>query len=46
MIEVGIASVEAVFDWRKYLKDEYNLVVPVVNNMKKEPKEDSEDIIS
>ena len=34
MIEVGIASVEAVFDWRKYLKDEYNVVVPVVNNMK------------
>ncbi|MCR5719220.1 MAG: DUF1385 domain-containing protein, partial [Lachnospiraceae bacterium] len=27
MIEVGIASVEAVFDWKKFLKDEFDLTV-------------------
>ena len=29
MIEVAIASVEAVFDWRTYLKENFGLVVPV-----------------
>lgn len=28
MVEVAIASVEAVFDWRAYLLSEFNLVVP------------------
>ena len=27
MIEVGIASVEAVFDWKKYLKENFNVEV-------------------
>ena len=31
MIEVGIASVEAVFDWRAYLKTEFNLDIPYEN---------------
>lgn len=33
MVEVAIASVEAVFDWKKYLKDEFAYVVdsPVLN---------------
>ncbi|MCR5789413.1 MAG: DUF1385 domain-containing protein [Lachnospiraceae bacterium] len=28
MVEVAIASVEAVFDWRAYLLSEFNLVIP------------------
>ena len=31
MAEVAIKAVEAVFDWRAYLKEEFNLDIPYEN---------------
>ena len=37
MAEVAIKAVEAVFDWRAYLKEEFNLDVPYEEKEKEEP---------
>ena len=37
MAEVAIKAVEAVFDWRAYLKEEFNLDVPYEEKEEEEP---------
>jgi hypothetical protein len=37
MLEVGIAAVEAVFDWKRYLSDAFGITVTEENTITAEP---------
>ena len=39
MIEVGIKSVEAVFDWKKYLRENFGADIPEEDNGIQDPAE-------